>query len=311
MIIKLPDYKKIASEVKRQKIEVLEEEVKETLDWVRKSRAKFSQKLGPCQKGDWVEIEYSSPQLENGLKRKDAFFLGKGQLIPGFEDNIEGMEIGEERRLVLTIPQNHYRKDLAGKKVEFSVKMCSVQRAEFPELTDEFARSLGKFENLEALKKSVREGIYLEKEEIESKRVRAEILSKIVQAAEIKPPKELVEKEKNLMLENLKKDIANNLKIPFEKYLQRLNKTQKEIEEYYYQQAENLVKGFLVIKEISKRENIEVKEEEIEEEINKILKHYPSIETAQKELDLEKLKLYIKDRIEAEKTLEFLESFVV
>lgn len=310
MIIKLPDYKKIASEVKRQKIEVLEEEVKETLDWVRKSRAKFSQKLGPCQKGDWVEIEYSSPQLENGLKRKDAFFLGKGQLIPGFEDNIEGMEIGEERRLVLTIPQNHHRKDLAGKKVEFSVKMCSVQRAEFPELTDEFARSLGKFENLEALKKSVREGIYLEKEEIESKRVRAEILSKIVQAAEIKPPKELVEKEKNLMLENLKKDIANNLKIPFEKYLQRLNKTQKEIEEYYYQQAENLVKGFLVIKEISKRENIEVKEGEIEEEINKILKHYPSIEAAQKELDLEKLKLYIKDRIEAEKTLEFLESFV-
>ena len=311
MIIKLPDYKKIASQVKRKKVEVLEEEVNETLDWIRKSRAKFSQKLGPCQKGDWVEIEYSSPQLEGGLKRKDAFFLGQGQLIPGFEDNIQGMKIGEERRFVLTFPENHFRKDLANKKIEFSVRMNSVQRVEFPELTDEFARSLGKFENLESLKKSVREGIYLEKEEIETKRVRAEILSKIVQATEMKVPEELVEKEKNRMLENLKKDVTENLKISFEEYLQRLNKTQKEIEDYYHQQAENLVKGFLVIKEIGKREKIEAKEKEIEEEINKTLKHYPNVEAAQKDLDLGKLKSYIKDRIETEKTLKFLESFVV
>lgn len=307
MEIKLADYKKIASQVKKRKIVILDGEVEEALNWLQKSRAKFSLKDSPGQKGDWIEIEYWSPQIEEGLRRKDSFLLGQGQLIPGFEENLEGMRIGQEKKFQLTFPANHYRKDLVGKKVDFQVKINSVQKVEFPEINDQFAQNLGNFQNLEALKKSLKEGINLEKEGMESKRVREAILEKIGQSSEIELPEDLVEREKNQMVENLKQNISQNLQISFEDYLKKINKTEKEILDYFLAEAKKRVKNFLILKEIGKREGIEVSEEEIKEEINKILKNYPSVEKAEKGLDLEKLKMYIKDRIRNEKTLQFLE----
>jgi len=307
MEIKLPDYKKIASKVRKRKVEVSGGEVEEALNWLQKSRAKFSLKDSPCQKGDWLEIEYWSNQIENGTKRKDAFLLGQGQLIPGFEENLEGMKIGQEKEFQLTFPENHYRKDLIGKKIDFQVKINSIQKVEFPEINDQFAQNLGQFQNLEALKKSIKEGLDLEKEEIESKRAQKEILEKIGQGIEIELPEDLVEKEKKQMVENLKINVFQNLQIPFEDYLKKINKTEKEILDYFLPEAKKRVKNFLILKEIGKREGVEVSGEEIKEEINKILKHYPSIEKAEKELDLEKLKMYIENRIKNEKTLQMLE----
>jgi trigger factor len=305
--VKLPDYKKIASEIKRNKILVEEKEIEETLSWLQKSRARFSQKLGPCRKGDWIEIEYSSPQIENGKKTKDAFILGEGHLIPGFEENLEGMEFGQEKEFSLTFPKNHLQKDLAGREINFKVELKSVQNMELPEINDEFARQLGNFEDLESLKKSLKEGINMEKEIAESERVRQIILEKIAEKSEMEIPDVLINSVKTQMLADLKQNISQKLGISFEDYLAKVGKTENDLMVLFSEQARKRVKNSLVLREISKKEKIEASDEEVEMEANKILKNL-TMEKAQ-ELDPEKLKSYTEDVIINEKTLQLLENF--
>ena len=284
--IKLPDYKKIASGIKRGKIEVTEKEVEDALKWLQKSRAKFSLKDGLSQKGDWVEIEY----YQEGLSaQKDAFVLGQGKLITGFEDNLEGMKAGEEKEFELD-------------KKKLKAKMISVQKMELPEMTDEFVKSLGKFENITALKQSIEIGIKEEKETLETERKRKEILEKIAQKTEIEIPDILIEEQKKRHLENMKKEVSENLKMDFNKYLEKIKKTEKDILDSFKDISQKQVKESLTLREIENKENIEVSAEEIEKEVNNLLKNHPK-----EKVDLDGLKSYTKEIIKQEKTFQLLE----
>jgi trigger factor len=308
--IELPDYKKIASKVKKRKVSVEEKEVKETLDWLQKSRAKFILKKGPAKKGDFVQIQYDIKEGDFLIEKeiKDAFILGKGQYVSGFEENLEGMLNGQEKEFSLNLAKDYHKKEIAGKNLNFKVKMNSVQKVEFPEISDEFAKNLGNFENLEALKKSIKEGIFQEKKIRESQRVREEILEKIGQNLNFEIPEILIEEEKKIVLENLKKEVSENLKIPFPEYLEKIKKSEKELLDPLLPQIKTKIKNFLILREISKKENIEVSEKEVEEKVNQILKNYPTPKIAEKELDLDSLKEYIREEIKNEKTLKLLES---
>jgi len=319
----LPDYKKIASQIKRKEIFVEEKEIDETLNWLQKSRAKFIFENRPAKKGDFVEIEFQSPQIEQGLKRKDNFILGQGHFIFGFENNLEGMIPGQEKEFSLKFPENYFQKNLAGNIVNFKVRMSSVQRMELPEINDEFAKNLGKFENLIGLKKGIEEGIRIEKENLASQRIRGEILERIEKEMEGDVPEVLTETEKKRMLEDLKNLVLERLKIKFEDYLAKIQKTEKELLDSFSNEAEKKVKSALILREISKREKIEASEEEMKIAINEFSKNYPIEKTKELArqnpalnsraglggLDLAQLKSYYEEVIRNEKTLAKLESF--
>ncbi|RLC39663.1 MAG: trigger factor, partial [Candidatus Nealsonbacteria bacterium] len=154
--ILLPDYRKIARETPKKEIIVEEKEVEDTLKWLRNSRAKFKDLEREAKDGDLVEIEYQSPQIENGKVYQDRFFLGKGHFLAGFEDNLKGMKKGEEKEFEIDFPKDYYQEELRGKKAKFRVKIIKIQEVELPEINDNFARSLGRFENLESLKKNIK-----------------------------------------------------------------------------------------------------------------------------------------------------------
>lgn len=305
--IVLPDYKKIASSQKRRKVFVSEAEVNETLSWLAQSRAKFTPKNLPAEKGDFIEIEYFSPQIEGGRKIRDGFFLGKGGFVSGFEEKLEGMKEGEERDFSLKFPEDYFQKNLAGKEVKFKAKAISIQSVKIPELNDEFAKSLGKFENLESLKRSIFEGIKMEKEREESKRIRREILEKIAKFCQFEIPEILIEEEKKRYLEDLKRRVPKIFKMSFEEYLKSVRKTEKEIEDSYHLAAIEKLKRSLIIREIKKREKIEATKEEIIEAVNRMIQNLPPEKI--KDLDFELLKDYTKEAIEEEKVLSFLEKF--
>ncbi len=252
--VKLPDYKKIALEIKRNKAVVEEKEIEDAFKWLQKSRAKFTLKNQPAQKSDFVEIEYWSAQIQ-GEGQKDAFILGEGHFIPGFEEKIIGMNSGEEKENITL------NKD--GKEIILKVKVISVQNVELPGANDQFAKSLGKFENLDALKKNIKQGLVLEKEQAETQRVRQEILERISEKIKAEIPDVLIENEQKQMLENLKKMVSERLKIPFEDYLSKIKKTEKEILGSFLPAAQKNVRNFLVLREIGKREKVEVSEEEL------------------------------------------------
>lgn len=145
----------------------------------------------------------------------------------------------------------------------------------------------------------------IEKEITESQRIRQEVLSRLGETSEVEIPGLLIEKEKNIMLDGMKAKIIEVLKINFEEYLSKIKKTEKEIKDSFSEEAKIKAKYDLILREISIREGINATEEEIKEEVNKILKNFSSDKT--KELDLGSLKLYIENEIKKEKTLKFLE----
>lgn len=305
--IKLPDYKKIASGVEKKEISAREKEVKDALNWLQRSRAKFKDLDREAKSGDFLEIEYKSPQIENGKVFEDRFLLGKGHFAPGFEKNLQEVKTGGEKEFNLTFPKDYFKKELASKNINFKVKVKKIQLMELPELNDDFAQSLGKFEDLEGLRKSIKEGISHEKEIIERQRRRNEILAKIAEASEFEIPDSLVSLERERILDGLKARVEKELKISFKDYLEKIKKPEDELKNSFSTPAKKRVKNLLILREIGKKEGIEVSKEEIKESVNEFFKNYPGEEKAKKEVDLERLKEYYRGVIYNEKVFQALE----
>ena len=310
--VELPDYKEIASKIKVKGVSVNEEEVQDGLNYLQKTRAKFTLKnpsagSGQAEKSDFVEIIYQSKDLENNKEAKDRFILGEGGMIKGFEENIMGMKAGEEKDFSLKFPENFVRKDLTGKDIEFHVKMVSVQKMELPEINDEFAKQLGTFDTLVALKASMKEGMILEKKEEEKQKNRSEILEKIVEKSKFETPESMVNYEKERLLADLKNKITQTTKASFEEYLATIKQTEEQIKETYQKESEKRIGNFLVLRELGKKEAVEVTNLEVEEEVAKSIKNYSKEDLAK--VDIAELKEYTKGAIQNEKVFKILEKF--
>jgi trigger factor len=303
--VELPDYKEIAKSVKSQDVSVTEKEVMDSLNYLQKTRAKMSLKNDIVADGDFLEIEYSCPLVENNKLVKDQFILGEGGFVKGFEDGIIGMKSGEEKEINIKFPVDFLKKDLAGKESVFKVKVNSVQKMELPEINDEFAKQLGAFDTLVALKASINDGILTEKKEAEKQQRRAEILTKIAEKAKFEMPEAMVSYEQERLFEDLKNRITSTIKITFDEYLASVKKTEQEVKETYQKEAEKRLKGFLILRQLGKQENIEVSDKEIEEEVEKSIKNYSKEELAQ--IDIFELKEYTKGVMINEKIFKKLE----
>lgn len=302
--VELPDYKEIAKSVKGKNVEVTEEEVQDALNYLQKTRAKMSLKNDVAEKGDFVEINYQSKDVNAGKPVDDQFILGEGGFMKGFEEAIVGMKAGDEKEFKAIFPENSPQKNIAGKEGDFKVKVKSVQKMELSEINDEFAKQLGAFETLTALKTSMKEGMKMEKTEEEKQRKRGEILEKIAQKSKFEIPEAMVEYEQQRLLEDLKNKITQ-MKISFENYLASIKKTEQEIKETYRKEAEKRLNGFLVLRELGKKENIEVTDKEVEDEVSKSIKNYSKEQLAR--IDINELKEYTKGVIINEKIFKKLE----
>jgi len=308
--IQLPDYKKIAAKIKKEKPVVEEDDIKQALEWVQKSRASFSEIDRPAKKQDFIEIEFSSAEIQDNKQQKDAFILGQGHLIKDFEESLIGMKAGDEKEFPVEFSKDYFKKDLAGKKIDFKVKMQSVKQVELPELSDDFVKSLGKFQNLADFEKSIRQGLEEEKQAAVDMNWRETVLTKIADLAKIEVPDFLLEAEKQRRLHELKHKVAEDLKVDFQDYLKDISKTEQELLVLMEDDCKKGIKKFLALKQIAEIEKIIVSEQEIEQETNKILARYPDIEQAKKNIDPQRLRSYTEERIRNQKIFTKLESFL-
>ncbi|MBI2121811.1 MAG: trigger factor [Candidatus Sungbacteria bacterium] len=344
--VKLPDYKSTAAKVKkgRKEVSVSEEEIAKSLEWLQNSRATLIIVDRPAAFGDRVEIDFevrhggarpvrsqtpeasADPQvypvrnfisngasrtsngvkIEGGESKNHPFILGQGKFIPGFEDALLGVKAGEEKSFTLATPRDWRETALAGKALDFSVKMNLVQERKLPQVSDEFAKNLGGFESLEALKQNIREGLTSEKKDKESQRVRSEIISEIAKSAKIEVPQILVESELDKMLEELKSGVGN-MGMKWEDYLLHIKKNQDELRREWQSEAERRVRIALCLREIAKIEKIEPTREEIDARANDFLKQFESVEEAAKKFDPESLREYSRGILRNERVFEFLE----
>jgi len=310
--IEMPDYQEIIKKIPKTKKETLvieEKEIEQALIWLQNSRASLEKVNRPAQKEDIVTIDYQIKEgenlIENGEDKDYSFILGKGNFIPGFEDNLIGMKSGEEKKFELVVPKDWAQKNLQNKKLTINVSLKEIKTKQLPSLDDKFAQSVGKFKSLEDLKKNIREGLLLEKKQKETEKWRLEALEKITAETKADLPEILVQNEIEKMIEELRAQL-DKMQLPFEKYLEQIKKDEKELRKELQELAEKRVISALVLREIASIEKIEVSEKEIEEKVNEILKQIP--ETEKKEnIDKNNLREFALGIIRNEKVFQILE----
>lgn len=305
--IELPDYKDIASKIKAGEVAVDDKEIQETLEYLQKSRAKFTDKATGAENKDYVKIEYQNEHINGGKPIKDMFILGTGGFLPDFEENILGMKTGDEKEFTAKFPENTPDKGLAGKEGKFKVKMLAVQLMELQEINDDFAKGLGMFDSLVALKDNLKEGITAEKQETEKQRKRGELLNSIADKIKFELPEKMVHYEQERLFEDLKNQVSHQFNMTLEQYLTNVKKTEEEVRASYKLEAEKRIKDFLVLRAVGKAENVEVSTEELQEEMNKAIKNY-SKEQLEK-IDMGQLREYSKGAKFNEKVFALLETF--
>ena len=307
--IKLADYKGL--KVKKKEIKAEDKEIDDSLKYLQKSRAKLITVNRPAKIGDRIEIDFSTRiggvEIEGGKSKNHPIILGEGNFIPGFEKELEGMKTGEEKDFIIKAPADWYQKKLANKNLDFSVKINLVQEREIPELSDEFAKSLGNFDSLLNLKKNIAEGILEEKKLKDKERIRMELIEKVALDSEMDIPPALINVELEKMIDELKQHISS-FGLDFDVYLSQIKKTIDDLKKEWQDKAKKRVRIGLVLREIAKKEKIDISDSEVLERINETMKNYSGKEKEiNKNIDLEALKEYTKNIIINEKAFELLE----
>jgi len=305
--IKLGDYKTVFGKMEIKKID--DEMIEKELKTLQKKKASYLTKDESAEKGDRVEIDFEtrvdSVKLEGGESKNHPLIIGQGKFVPGFEDKIIGMKKDEEKEFDLVFPEN-YKKELAGKKASFKVKINLVQKVDLPKINDEFAKGLGKFENLEDLKKNIRKGMTIEEEGKAREKFRGELIDQVVEKTTAEIPEILIESELTNMVNEFKNSITQT-GIEFEEYLKNVNTNLEKLKSEWQPMAEKRTKTGLVMREISLQEEIKISDEEIEQRVNETLKFYPNEEELRKNMDIEKFKDHMAGVIMNEKVFEMLE----
>ncbi len=311
--IKLADYRKIAQADKpkaKEELKIEEKEIQDSLNWLQKSRTKYVTVVRPAQKGDRVEVDFTAKQegqiIVNGESKNHPLLIGEGKFVPGFEDQLIGLKEGETKNFSLVFPEDFAAKNLAGKLVDFEVKIKLVQEPQVPELNDEFAKALGKFDSLEALKNNIKEGLIIEKERQEKETWRAKVLQEIVKKSGVELPEIVVQAELHKMEDEFRGNLVQ-MGMPYEEYLKNIKKTEEDLKKEWLPKAKERAQAGLILRQISELEKIEVTGQEAEEEVNHIIKHYPDWDAVKAKIDMEQLLEYTKGRLKNEKVFEALE----
>jgi trigger factor len=303
--------KKANEEQKEKKVELSDDEIELEMEKLANSRVKLVTVRRAAKSNDSVEIDFTvlvgGVPIEGGTSKNHPLIIGRGVFIPGFEENIIGMQEGEEKEFELNFPADYHKKDLAGKPATFKVKMNLVQERQVPELNDEFAKSLGNFENLAALKKNIREGMLEERKAKNREQKRNDYIEKIIENSEIELPEILTHSEIHQMMHEFEQNLAP-MGMSLDQYLEKLKKDRKELEKDWEPMAEKRVKSALLLKEIAKLEEIAAETAEIEAEMNKTMQYYKNVKNLEKNIDMERLYNHVKGMLENEKVFVFLES---
>lgn len=309
----LPDYKKVASTIAKNKKEILVEqkEIESAVKWLRESRATLITVSRGAGTGDRVEIDFTAKhnglKLEGGESKNHPLVIGEGSFIPGFEEELIGLTTNDEKTFSLIVPQEYHDKTVAGKELEFWVSVKLVQERKLPELTDDFAKAVGKFENAAGLEKNIREGIAQEKEMKERDRIRTEIVETLARETKAELPEVMIDAEQKKMLEELKSG-TGRMGLKWEEYLQHIKKSEEDLKQGWIADAEKRVKIALLLREIAKRENITPSTEEIQEASDRWVSQSGLPPEELKKIDKEALSQYALGIVRNEKVFEFLEN---
>lgn len=306
--VTLGDPKKVTAG--KKPVEVKDEHIEHELEYIAKSRSNFLDVARPAQKGDVVTIDFDinhmGTTIEGGSSKEHPVPLGEGHFLPGFEEGLLGISAGDEKAFPVTFPEDYQKESLRGRTMEANVKAHRVQQRIVPKIDDAFAKTLGKFENLQQLKDDLKKNITAEREEKEKERHLAEVAEEFAKLATFtRIPDILLEREIDHRLQEFSQMLTMQQKT-MDDYLKQQKKTLEQVRADMREAAEKTVKIGLVLREFAKSQNIEVDAKEVEQEATKQLQYYKTVGQAAENIDANQLHEHVAAQLRNRKTLEKL-----
>ena len=306
--VKLGKYKGIT--LKKVEYNVSDEDIEHELGHMAERNARIVPvEDRPVENKDITVIDFEGSvdgvKFEGGKAEGHELEIGSGSFIPGFEDQIIGMKVGEEKDIKVKFPDDYFSEDLKGKEAVFHVKLHEIKKKELPEINDDFAKDASEFETLEELKNSIKEKIEEDNKNRAKYETEEEAIKEVCKNTEIDIPSGMIETE----LDNMVRDVETRLSyqgMNMEMYLQMIGKTMDEFRKEGEEQAKEAVKTRLVLEQIIKDENIEADEKKVEERLEEMAKAYGKEAKELKENEV--FMDYIKKQLAQEEAIEFIVS---
>ena len=270
--VKLGQYKGL--KVAKKEVKVSADEVKKELTSLQEKQARFVEITDrPAKLGDLINLDYSGSidgvVFDGGTASNQELELGSHTFIEGFEDQMVGMKLGEEKDLHVTFPDGYHSKELAGKPAVFKVKLLTIREKQLPEINDEFAKDVSEFETLAELKADIK------KKKTEQQEKQAEIdaenrlVDEIVSKTEVKIPDCMIESQIDNFVEDIKQRLSYQ-GLNFEDYLKYTNTTLADYRKTRWADAEKNVRTSLTLSKIIETEKIVVDQKDIDKKLQEI-----------------------------------------
>lgn len=297
-------------EVKKIDSKVSKKEVDAAIESDRQKNARVvSVDDRDLQKDDISTIDFEGfvdgVAFEGGKAENFELTIGSGQFIPGFEDQLIGMKIGEEQEINVTFPKEYHAENLAGKPAMFKVKLISIKSKILPELDDEFAKDVSEFETLADYRKDVEKKVKKQKEESAKNQKEIAVIDKLVENTEVVIPESMIDDE----VESMSNQFASNLAyqgLDLKTYCMYMNTTEEEFKKNLRPEAEKNVKLKLALDAIEKLEEIKVEAKEIDEKIDELKKQYGSENTNDDLNKNENVRHYMEEKIKQDKLMKII-----
>lgn len=287
--VEVKDYKGI--EVEKVVNPVTDEDINKQLDALREKNVTVETVDDrAAENGDDVVIDFEGFKddvaFEGGKAEDFTLPLGSGQFIPGFEDQIVGHNAGEDFDINVTFPDEYQVKELAGAPAVFKIKLKSISKKVMPELDDDMVKDSTEFDTVDEYKADVKKKLEEANEKHADSEVEAKIFDKVIENMTAEIPQVMFDNRVNEMISELEQRLAPQ-GISLDLYMQYTGQTIDTVKKAYAEQAEKQVKLRLALEKIAKLENIEVTEDELKAEFDKLAEAY--------KLDVDQIKQFIHD----------------
>jgi len=270
-------------------VEVTDSEIDKEIETVRLRNARIEKADRAAKNGDVAVIDFEgfvdNVAFEGGKGENYELTLGSGQFIPGFEDKVEGMVVGEERDLDLVFPEQ-YKEELAGKPVVFKVKLNEVKEKSLPDLDDEFAKDVSEFDTLDEYKADIKEKLSKAKQQEVDETFESILIEQVADSMEVEIPEAMIDEQYENSMNTLTRQISAYGMQP-EQYIQMMGVTPEEFREKMRSNSDKQVRASLALMKIAELEGIEIGDDELEEEYKSAAEQY--------KMELEKLKESVPD----------------
>ncbi|HAP20391.1 trigger factor [Frisingicoccus caecimuris] len=302
--VELGEYKGV--EIEKVSAEVTEEDIEAEIKKVQEQNAREVTVDRPAENGDTVMIDYEGSVdgelFEGGSAEGYGLVLGSGSFIPGFEDQLIGASAGADVDVHVTFPEAYHADDLAGKEALFKVKVHEVKTKDYPIVDDEFAQDVSDFDTLEEYKEDLKKNLAEKKVQEAKAEKQQKVMNVVVGNAKMDIPEAMVRKSTDDMMNQYAQELGAQ-GLSMDVYFKYTGMTPQQLAEQLKPQALANIKNRLVLDAIVAAENIEITDDEIEAEIQRLAESW--------NMEADKVRSYMdvdlmRNDMSAQKALEMI-----